>query len=110
MSKSPKQLPHFTEKNRNKCGHYQEYPLSNLLCYYPFLMFTLHKSGTRRLLFVYKINIANIYSYTFIVQQEEFEDTKGVIRIRKSKKDRQHNDQKKKDKRTTNDLQSTTPY
>jgi hypothetical protein len=27
---------------------------------------------------------------------QEFEDTKGVIRIRKSKKDRQHNDQKKK--------------
>jgi len=32
-----------------------------------------------------------------------FEDTKGVIRIRKSK-DRQHNGQKKKDKRTNNDL------
>jgi hypothetical protein len=32
--------------------------------------------------------------------QEEFEDTKGVIRIRISKKKRQHNDQKKKDKRT----------
>ena len=31
--------------------------------------------------------------------QEEFEDTKGVIRIRKSKKNRQHNDQKKKDKK-----------
>ena len=29
---------------------------------------------------------------------EMFEDTKGVIRIRKSKQDRQHNDQKKKDK------------
>jgi len=29
---------------------------------------------------------------------EEFEDTKGVIRICKSNKDRQHNDQKKKDK------------
>ena len=29
---------------------------------------------------------------------EEFEDTKRVIRIRKSKKDRQHNNQKKKDK------------
>ena len=28
---------------------------------------------------------------------EELEDTKGVIRIRKLKKDRQHNDQKKKD-------------
>jgi hypothetical protein len=31
---------------------------------------------------------------------EEFEDTKGVIRIRKSKSDRQRNDQRKKDKRT----------
>ena len=31
-----------------------------------------------------------------------------VSRIRKSKKDRQHNDQNKKDKRTNNDLQSTT--
>jgi hypothetical protein len=30
--------------------------------------------------------------------QEEFEDTKGVIRIHKSKNDRQHNYQKKKDK------------
>ena len=27
-----------------------------------------------------------------------FDDTKEVIRIRKSKKDRQHNDQKRKDK------------
>ena len=33
---------------------------------------------------------------------------KGVIRIRKSKKDRQHNGQKKKAKRTNNDLQSIT--
>jgi len=43
-------------------------------------------------------------------EEEEFEDTKGVIRIRKLKKDRQHNGQKKKDKRTNNDLhvQSTT--
>ena len=40
--------------------------------------------------------------------QEEFEDTKGIIRIRKSKKNRQHNDQKKKDKITNNDLQNTT--
>ena len=30
--------------------------------------------------------------------KEEFEDTKGVIRIRKSKTDRQHNGQKKRDK------------
>ena len=35
--------------------------------------------------------------------QEEFEDTKGVITIRISK-NRQHNDQKEKYKRTNNDL------
>ena len=33
--------------------------------------------------------------------KEEIEDTKGVIRICKSKKDRQHNDKKKKDKEQT---------
>ena len=38
--------------------------------------------------------------------QEEFEDTNGVTRIRKSKKNRQHNGQKKKDKMTNNDLQT----
>ena len=38
--------------------------------------------------------------------EEKFEDIKGVIRIRKSKKNRQHNGQKKKDKRTNNDLQN----
>jgi hypothetical protein len=36
----------------------------------------------------------------------EFKDTKGVTRIRKSKKDRQHTGQKKKDKMTNNDLQN----
>jgi hypothetical protein len=35
-----------------------------------------------------------------------FEDTKWVIRIRISKKNRQHNGQKKKYKRTNNDLQN----
>ena len=38
--------------------------------------------------------------------QEGFEDTKRVIRIRKSKKNRKYNCQKKKDKRTNNDLQN----
>jgi hypothetical protein len=37
--------------------------------------------------------------------QEEFEDTKRVLRILKSKKDRQDNGQKKM---TNNDLQNTT--
>jgi hypothetical protein len=38
--------------------------------------------------------------------QEEFEDTKGVIRIRISERNKQHNGQKKKYKRTNNDLQN----
>ena len=40
--------------------------------------------------------------------QEEFEDTKGIIRIRKSKKDRQHNGQKKTYKRTN--IERTTKH
>jgi hypothetical protein len=40
------------------------------------------------------------------IVSEEFEDTKGVIRIRISKKNRKHNGQKKKYKRTNNDLQN----
>ena len=40
-----------------------------------------------------------------MVKQAELEHTKGVIRIRKSKKNRQHNGQKKKMKMTNNDLQ-----
>ena len=38
--------------------------------------------------------------------KEEFEDTKGIIRICKSQKDRQHNGHMKKNKRTNNDLQN----
>jgi hypothetical protein len=41
----------------------------------------------------------------YCIFQEEFEDSKGVIRIRKSK-DRQHNGKKKNDKRTNYDLQN----
>ena len=40
--------------------------------------------------------------------KEGLEDTKGVIRICESKKDKQHNDQTEKDKMTNNDLQSIT--
>ena len=42
----------------------------------------------------------------FICLKEEFEDTKGAIRIRISKKNRQQNGQKKKYKRTNNDQQN----
>jgi len=40
--------------------------------------------------------------------QEELEVTKGVIKIRNSKKDIHHNGQMKKDKRTNNDLPNIT--
>ena len=39
--------------------------------------------------------------------KEEFEDSTGEIRIRKSMEDRQHNDKKIKDKRKNNDLLDT---
>jgi hypothetical protein len=42
----------------------------------------------------------------FCAINKEFEDTKGVIRIHIPKKNRQHNDQKKKYKRTNSDLQN----
>jgi hypothetical protein len=38
----------------------------------------------------------------------QFEDTKEVFRSRKSKKVRQYNGQRKKDKMTNNNLQNTT--
>ena len=46
-----------------------------------------------------------IYLICLVREQEEFKDTKGVIRICKSKKNRQHNGQRK---RTNNHLQNIT--
>jgi hypothetical protein len=40
--------------------------------------------------------------------KEEIKDTRGVIRIHKSKNDRQHDDKKINDKRTNNHLPNTT--
>ena len=40
--------------------------------------------------------------------KEELEDNKGVIIIRKSNENRQHNNQQKRDKVTYNDLKNTT--
>ena len=54
---------------------------------------------------VSKLMQSDIY-ITTTVSLDEFEDTKGVIRIRKLKKDRQHNGQAKKDKSKNNDLQN----
>ena len=48
----------------------------------------------------------NINMWLLCCVYEEFGDTKGVSRIRISKKNRQHNGQKKKYKRTNNDQQN----
>ena len=53
--------------------------------------------------FIFLWIVLLIYNDAF---QEEFKDTKGVIRIRKSKKDRHHNGKKIKGKRTNNDFQN----
>ena len=52
------------------------------------------------------LGFRHLLSQFIVHQHEEFEDPKWEIEIRKSKKDRQHNGQKKKDKRTNNDLQN----
>ena len=49
---------------------------------------------------IISIRHASIGKNSTNVLQDEFEDTKGVIRIRKSKKDRQHKRQKKKGQTT----------
>ena len=43
-----------------------------------------------------------LVEWAYLKLLKEFEDRKGVIRIRKWKKDKQHNGQKKQDKRTNN--------
>jgi hypothetical protein len=50
-----------------------------------------------------RMDCINIYHIHIL---EKLEDTKGVIRIHISKKNRQHNGQKKKYKRINNDLQN----
>jgi hypothetical protein len=46
------------------------------------------------------------HGYKIVEYEFSIEDTKEIIRIRKSKKDRQHNGRKKKDKMINNDLQN----
>ena len=49
-----------------------------------------------------------VFLYIYICVWDEFRGTKRVIRRRNSNKERQHNGQKKKYKKTSNDLQNTT--
>ena len=80
--------------------------LFRVLLYIPFWKWILFNNYYQQT----SCNQLVIYSFYSkrMIQFEEFEDTKGVIRIRKSKKVRQHNDQTKKDIRTNSDLQNIT--
>jgi hypothetical protein len=53
-------------------------------------------------------NNNHVKQFTRVVDYEEAKDFKEVIRIRISKTNRQHNGQKKTDKRANNDVQSNT--
>jgi hypothetical protein len=55
--------------------------------------------------FIFIINKFKAF-YALLSNKEEFEDIKVVIRIHKSKTNRQHNGQYKSYKRTNNDLQN----
>ena len=70
----------------------------NVIFIWPFLNFVF--------VVEFQIDFSSISFFSFQLQ-EEFEDTKRVIGIRKSK-DRQHNDQTKKEQRTRIDLQNNT--
>ena len=59
---------------------------------------TIPVSNTMLTHTVLNVSTASFSVHKSKVERKEFEDTTGVIRIRKSKKDIQNNDQKKKDK------------
>ena len=62
--------------------------------------FELNRCLFRGLLFIviytFCITFSAIFWFKAVLGEDEFEDTKGVIRISKSKKDRQRNGQKKR--------------
>ena len=68
---------------------------SVLFVFFPFLVFLTNKKITFQV-YLSKCSSCNI------------DDSKGIIKSRKPKKDRQRTGQKKRDNRTNNDLQITT--
>jgi hypothetical protein len=53
---------------------------------------------------LYMVDLSIVPTMAHHLLKEEIKDTRGVIRIHKSKNDRQHDDKKINDKRTHNDL------
>jgi hypothetical protein len=78
--------------------------LDNCLSFFSFLLAIILSDILRFTASAYLSGIFKLFSIEELIT-EEFEDTKGVIRIRISK-NRQHNGQKKKYKSTNNDLKS----
>ena len=118
--------------NLGNCEYHHVYPVSSQTKYFLFgncYCFPSHSSLARKskdwlvcmsgatFHFNYEVvecwhntNQVSLFLFNEIVtcfryDTEDFEDTKGVIRIRKSK-NRQHNGRKKKYKKTNNDLQN----
>ena len=58
----------------------------------------------------HSIAVSNRLFLSDLILEEEFADTKGVIRIHKSKKDRQHNGEKKKKKKKKEDKQRSAQH
>ena len=54
------------------------------------------------------ISDIKLFGIDIIKSYRKFEDTKGVVKSCKWKKDRKYNGKKKKDKRINSDLQKTT--
>jgi len=65
-----------------------------LFVFFPFLVFLTSKTIT------FQVYLSKYYSCNI-------DDSKGIIKNHKPKKDRQRTGQKKRDKRTNNDLQTT---
>jgi len=69
-------------------------------------LFYTSENSKRSFYLDYSSSCSYFSSNSRVFYTTEFEDTKGVIRIRVSKKNRQYNGQKKKYKRTNNDPQN----
>jgi len=68
---------------------------SHIVYFTPAVTFTTHlKVITQQIRINIHTNLKEVNTYQlYFSVKKEFEDTKGVTRIRKSKKDRQHNGQ-----------------
>ena len=87
------------------------YLLYNMCLFCPVLLNSAYKYILRNCELFHEIYYIIVKKYTtllinLVIYKEEFEDTKGAIIIRISKKNRQHTCQQKNNRGTNNDLQN----